>query len=219
MNFYEALNLHPKSTVKEIEQAYYLLARRVNSNPQDALAEDPEDRLKMLNFIRDILLNPERRSRYDVELQKIGQVAMRKKWLGLNWDWAWSHKSWMVILMAGVLLGAALGGSLWFHRRISTSVAPLPFDPAIISIPPSTFGQAPEVHPVNLSNSPSRQATTSKRPPQVIQKGSSLSEILTMMGNPDRIEEDPSQGIKILHYGNLRLILRQNSLVQGINQP
>ncbi|MFN8006997.1 MAG: J domain-containing protein [Terriglobia bacterium] len=219
MNFYEVLNLHPKASVKEIEEAYFLQARQVHPGAQPNLIEDSEERMNMLNLIRDILLNPERRSQYDAKLQKAEQSASRQSWQGLGWSPPGFHKSWVVLLLAGVILGTALGGSLWFHRQISSPIPPPAFKPAVVSIPPSTFGPAPEASSAVVTDLPIPRANSAKVPAQVIQRGSSLSEIVAMMGDPDQVEENGSQGIKILHYGKLRLILHQDKLVQGLTQP
>jgi hypothetical protein len=222
MNFYEALNLVPKATVEEIEQAYRLLARKVHPDFHPDQADASEDRMKVLNLIRDTLTDPERRARYDAELMKSSPLSKTTSRHGLRliprWGMAWSNKQWGLVIVAGVLLGLILGSSLWFHRRLSASSSPLPTDQPASSLPLQLPTSAPESSP--LPSSLMKPAGTySKLPPQVVQRGSRLNEILQMMGEPDRIEEDSSQNLRVLYYGKLRLILRNGQLVQGLTLP
>ena len=76
MNFYETLNVAPKATVEEIEQAYRQLARMAHPDFHQGQTEASEDRMNVLNLIRDTLTDPERRARYDAELVK-SRAALR----------------------------------------------------------------------------------------------------------------------------------------------
>ena len=219
MNFYETLNLPPKATVKDIEQAYRQLARKVHPDFHSDKADASEDHMKMLNLIRYTLTDPERRSRYDAELLKSGQTSLWKMRLSSRWSVAWSHKQWAMIMMAGILLGMTLGGSLWFHRRLSARPAPLPLNQPLTSVPSTLSAPVPGASPMVTTNLQHPPATPSKPSPHVVQRGSSLKEVLEMMGNPDRVEEDPSHDLRVLYYGKLRLIFQSGKLVQGLTQP
>jgi hypothetical protein len=222
MNFYEALNLLPKATVEEIEQAYRLLARKVHPDFHPDQADASEDHMKVLNLIRDTLTDPERRARYDAELMKSSPHSKTASRHGFRFlprpGMAWSNKQWGLVIVAGILLGLILGSSLWFHRRSSASSSPLPTDQPESSLPLQLPTSAPDSSPVPSSLMKPAGAYP-KLPPQVVQRGSRLNEILQMMGEPDRIEEDSSQNLRILYYGKLRLILRNGQLVQGLTQP
>lgn len=221
MNFYEALNLAPNATVKEIEQAYRQLARRVHPDFHPDQADASEGRMKVLNLIRDTLTDPERRARYDTELMKSSQNLRTDSLLGIRlnprWRLAWSSKQWAFVLVAGILLGLFLGTSLWFHRKLSTSSSLPPHAP-VSSLPLQLSTSTPENMPATAPLLKS-VATPFRQPPQIVQRGSTLNEILQMMGEPDRVEEDSSHSLRILYYGKLRLILRNGVLVQGLPPP
>lgn len=222
MNFYEALNLAPKATVEEIEQAYRRLARLVHPDFHPDQADASEDRMKVLNLIRDTLTDPGRRARYDAELMRSGpnskMFSLHASWFKLTWGLAWPSKQWAFVIVAGILFGLILGSSLWSHRRLSTFSSPLPMYKPASSPPIQLSSSAPESPPLTAPLMKS-VATPFKLPPQVLQRGSSLNEILQMMGEPDRVEEDSSHGLRILYYGKLRLILRNGQLVQGLTLP
>jgi len=220
MNFYEALNLKPEATVEEIEQAYRQLARKVHPDFHQDDANASEDHMKMLNLIRDTLIDPERRVRYDAELLRSSQASeagfRKAKRFVSGWALAWSNRQLAIVIVAGLLLGVALGGSLWFHRRLSVPSPPLPTNQPISS-PPSASIPEPSAPVTPTLKNPA--VIPSKPKPQVVQLGSNLNEILQVMGNPDRVEEDSSHNLRVLYYGKLRLILKNGKLVQGLTQP
>ena len=222
MNFYDTLNVAPKATIEEIEQAYRQLAHMAHPDFHQGQAAESEDRMQVLNLIRDTLTDPERRARYDAELAESGAIAETASHDAIRSNpkraLTWSSKQWALVIVAGILLGMILGGSFWLHGwRSAPSSSPLTDPPA--SSPPSPLT------PSALESSPATAplvkpaVTPPKRPPQVVQQGSSLNEILQMMGDPDRVEEDSSHSLRILYYGKLRLILRNGRLVQGQTVP
>ena len=222
MNFYETLNVAPKATVEEIEQAYRQLARMARPDFSQGQAGASEDRMNVLNLIRDTLTDPERRARYDAELANSSGASETASHEAIQsnprWGLAWSSKRWALVIVVGFLLGLILGGSLWLHRWQSASSSSPPIEQPAASLPSQLTISVPESLPAAAP--PVKPAVTApKRPPQVVQQGSSLNEILQMMGNPDRIEEDSSHSLRILHYGKLRLILQNGRLVQGQTVP
>jgi hypothetical protein len=54
-----------------------------------------------------------------------------------------------------------------------------------------------------------------RKGPEVVEFGSSTEQVLRIMGTPDQVEELAAQGIRILHYGKLRLVFKNNKLVPG----
>jgi hypothetical protein len=222
MNFYEALNLSPKATVEEIEQAYRQLARLVHPDFHPDQANASEDRMKVLNQVRDTLTDSERRAKYDAELIKSSAGwktgALQAIQLNLRWNLAWSDKPWAFVIVTGIVLGLILGCSLWLHRRPSASSSPLSINQPASSLPSQFSTSDPKISAVTAPLVKPAVAP-SKLPPQVVQHGSSLNEIFQMMGEPDRVEEDSSHGLKILYYGKLCLILRNGQLVQGRTLP
>ena len=215
MNFYEALNLKHEATVDEIEQAYRLLARKVHPDFHQDDANVSEDRMKMLNLIRDTLTDPERRARYDAELLKSSLASEA----GSRWDLIWSNKQLAFVIVAGLFLGMAVGGSLMFHRRLSVPSPPFPTNQPVSSLPSPPSASIPGPSTPDTTNLTNPAVIPSGPKPQVVHVGSNLNEILQMMGNPDRVEEDSSRNLRILYYGKLRLIVRNGKLVQGLTQP
>jgi len=49
----------------------------------------------------------------------------------------------------------------------------------------------------------------------VVEFGSSTEQVLDLMGKPDQVEELPASGIRVLHYGKLRLVFKNNKLIPG----
>ena len=224
MNFYEALNLRPEASVEEIEQAYRQLARKVHPDFHPGDNDSAETRMKMLNLIRDTLTDPERRAKYDSELRKSFQVTQKARsviaaWFASGWKQAWSNKPMAIIIAAGVLLGMTLGGGLWFHRRLTVSSTSRQTNLPGTTLPPVPVGSTP-APTTPMSETLAKPAVIPSKPqPRVVQIGSDLSEVLQTMGNPDRVEEDSSRSLKILHYGKLSLVLKNGKLVQGLTQP
>ena len=222
MNFYETLNVTPKATVEEIEQAYRQLARMARPDFYQAQSEASEDRMNLLNLIRDTLTDPERRARYDAELAHSSAASETASYEAIRsnprWGMAWSSKRWAFVIVGGFLLGLILGGSLLLHGWLSAPSSSPPIEQPAASLPSQLTISVPESLPAAAP--PVKPAVTPpKRPPHVVQQGSSLNEILQMMGNPDRIEEDSSHSLRILYYGKLRLILQNGRLVQGQTVP
>jgi len=56
---------------------------------------------------------------------------------------------------------------------------------------------------------------TKKKGPEVVEFGSSTEQVLDLMGKPDQVEEFAAQQIRVLHYGKLRLVFKNNKLVPG----
>ena len=222
MNFYETLNVAPKATVEEIEQAYRQLARMAHPDFHQGQGEVSEDRMKVLNLIRDTLTDPERRAKYDAELAKYSAASETASHEAIEskpkWGLPGSSKRWAFVIVAGFVLSLILGGGLWLHGWLSVPPSSPPIDQPAASPPPPLTISVPESSPTTAPPVKS-VVKPPKRPPKVVQRGSSLNEILQMMGDPDRIEEDSSHSLRILYYGKLRLILQNGRLVQGQTVP
>jgi len=215
MNFYEALNLTPSATTEEIEEAYRTLARKVHP---DLNRHDPtpsEARMKLLNQIRDTLTDPDRRAEYDRELAEGADTARVES--AINETLRESRNDvlfWRRVkltTLAGLALGLLLGLGTWFfglmqRRQLEPSAAPAagPVQNPIPAIAPSVPKVAPAAPPVKK-----------RKGPEVVEFGSSTEQVLRIMGTPDQVEELAAQGIRILHYGKLRLVFKNNKLVPG----
>ena len=213
MNFYEALNLQPSATAEEIEEAYRTLARKVHP---DLNRHDPmpaEARMKLLNRIRDTLTDPKLRVQYDRELaagtdaarveSAINDTLRESRNDALFW------KRVKLTTAAGLALGLLLGLGSWLFdltqsRRLEPAAAA-----TTVEVP------RPVAAPSVPKASPAKPRVTKKKGPEVVEFGSSTEQVLDLMGKPDQVEELPAGGIRILHYGKLRLVFKNNKLVPG----
>ena len=216
MNFYEALNLSPSATTEEIEEAYRMLARKVHP---DLNRHDPtpaEARMKLLNRIRDTLTDPELRVEYDRELAK-GTDAARVE-SAINETLRESRNDalfWRRVKLTtagGLAVGLLLSLGSWFldlmrSRQPEPAVAATKVEVPIPVAAPS-LPSLPKPVPV-------MPRMTKKKGPEVVEFGSSTEQVLDLMGKPDQVEELATQNIRILHYGKLRLVFKNNKLVPG----
>jgi curved DNA-binding protein CbpA len=213
MNFYEALNLQPSATAEEIEEAYRTLARKVHP---DLNRHDPtpaEARMKLLNRIRDTLTDPELRVQYDRELAA-GTDAARvesaiKDTLRESRNDALFWRRVKLTTAGGLALGLLLGLGSWLFD-LTQSRQPEPAAAATtVEVP------RPVAAPLVPKALPAMPRATKKKGPEVVEFGSSTEQVLDLMGKPDRVEELPASGIRVLHYGKLRLVFKNNKLVPG----
>src|SRR5262249_5291656 len=89
--------------------------------------------------------------------------------------------------------------------------------PAPASVPAFTSVQleTPTPAPRPPTKPPAAAPVKKKAGPEVVAFGSSTEEVVHLMGTPDEVEELTAQGIRILHYGKLRMVFRNNKLVPG----
>jgi hypothetical protein len=83
-------------------------------------------------------------------------------------------------------------------------VATAPIEVPLPAVAPSVSKAPPVAAPVKR-----------RKGPEVVAFGSSTEQVLDLMGRPDQVEELAPQGIRILHYGKLRLVFKNNKLVPG----
>jgi curved DNA-binding protein CbpA len=69
IDFYELLDVDPDADIEKIRAAYRATIAAIHPDRPSATAEDLE-KAKMLNVGKEILLNPEKRARYDEERLK-----------------------------------------------------------------------------------------------------------------------------------------------------
>ena len=219
MNFYEALHLTPSATTEEIEEAYRKAARKVHPdlNQHDRLSA--EARMKLLNRIRDTLTDAARRAAYDAALAEGRDTA--KVETAINWtikesrDKATSQKRLRTTVLAGLGGLIVLGFGIWYlsHSQLPQPESTVPLPQATA---PERPREAPAASPPTSDSVPPSPAIPKKgKGPRVVQFGSSTQEVLDFMGKPDHVEEIPSQNMRILHYGQLRLVFRNGKLIPG----
>lgn len=216
MNFYEALNLTSSATCEQIEEAYRTLARKVHP---DRNRHDPlpaEARMKLLNHIRDTLTDPDRRAKYDRELAEGADTARVESAINdtlresRNDVLFWRRVK--LTTLAGLTLGLVLGLGPWLFDL--SQKKPLPEPPPPPAAGPAEI-QVPVVAPPVQKAAPVVARVKKKKGPEVVEFGSSTEQVMEIMGRPDQVEEIAAQELRILHYGKLRLVFRNNKLVPG----
>ena len=201
MNFYEALSLTPSATTEEIEEAYRTLARKVHP---DLNRHDPtpaEARMKLLNRIRE---TAEGADTACVE-SAINETLLESRDDVLFW------RRVKLTTLAGLALGLLLSLGTWFFdliQRRQPEPSPAPAAGPVETPIPVVAPSVPKAAPVALS-------VKKKKGPEVVEFGSSTQQVLDLMGKPDQVEELAAQGIRILQYGKLRLVFKNNKLVPG----
>jgi curved DNA-binding protein CbpA len=214
MNFYESLNLTPSATTEEIEETYRALARKVHP---DLNRDDPkpaEARMKLLNRIRETLTDPDSRAKYDRALaadashtrveSAIDETLREDRNEALFW------KQVKLTIAAGLALGLTLGFGPWLFdlmQRKQPSPPPAAGPPVAVSHP-AVVPSVPKATPVDTP-------VKKRKEPEVVEFGSSTEQVLSVMGKPDSVEELAEQRIRVLHYGKLRLVFKNNRLVPG----
>jgi curved DNA-binding protein CbpA len=215
MNFYEALNLPPSATTEEIEEAYRTLARKVHP---DLNRDDPmpaEARMKLLNRVRDTLTDPKRRVEYDKELAGGSDAARVES--AINETLRQSRNDalfWRRVKLTtagGLAAGLLLGFGSWIFDFMQGKQ----FEPPPSPVKESVDVPVPTVTPSVPKAQPVAPVFKKKKGPEVVQFGSSTEQVLNLMGKPDQVEELPASGIRILHYGKLRLVFKNDKLVPG----
>jgi curved DNA-binding protein CbpA len=215
MNFYEALNLQSSATAEEIEEAYRTLARKVHP---DLNRDDPmpaEARMKLLNRIRDTLTDPKLRVEYDKELAKGSDAARVESAInetlreGRNDALFWRRVK--LTTAGGLAVGLLLGLGSWIFDFMQGKQ----FEPSPSPVAGSVDVPIPTVTPSVPKAQPVAPIVKKKKGPEVVQFGSSTEEVLNLMGKPDQVEELAAQGIRVLHYGKLRLVFKNDRLVPG----
>jgi hypothetical protein len=173
--------------------------------------------MKLLNRIRDTLTDPARRAAYDAALAESRDAAkietVINRTIKESRDKATLQNRLRATLLAGLGGVIVLGFGTWYlihsQQPPPESEAPLPQATAPLPETPPTSTTKSDSGPPLLATPKEGKA------PRVIQFGSSTQEVLDFMGKPDRVEEIPSQNVRILHYGQLRLVFRDGKLVPG----
>jgi curved DNA-binding protein CbpA len=228
MTYYEVLEIDSRATSEEIERAYRRLARQVHPDlhPGSGASErtNAEARMKLLNEIRDTLADPLLRAGYDERLrleaaqrggaapnaapepvpaeadEDDGRRGRPALWAGL----------FLATLGAGVLGIALFSGARRAtgdpgaeHADLDAGrdTAPLLVSP----VAPKHAEPEPEARP----------ARARQRGRFVIRIGSTADDVLQALGPPDRYEPGRRPGEAVLHYGRLRLEVRNGRVVGG----
>ncbi|MEW5975525.1 MAG: J domain-containing protein [Acidobacteriota bacterium] len=206
-NYYEALNVRPDATEEQIEEAFRRLARRVHPDLNQDSPKAAEDRMKLLNRIRETLTDPAKRAAYDRQLAAEAADREKERSSKTRRLGRWLAYSLLVAASLGII-------AVSFSILRQPPVPPPPkmnegSDP-VESPVSEPVPVRPATPPAGPKPSPSRRTQA-----QVIQPGSSVQEVLEVLGNPERIEELGDSGTRIFFYGRLRLVIRNGKVVQG----
>ena len=115
-NLYDILGLSSSATTPEIEHAFALCKATFES---DTTIEDRRNRLAFIQHARDVLIDPQKRARYDLQLQQQTEIIVE--------DGAMPTSS----RLRGIALLVLLGGLAWAWHHYqgqssqSTSVSPV----------------------------------------------------------------------------------------------
>jgi len=133
MTFYDELGISAQASAEEIRKAHRRFSKLVHPDQQtdDGLRQLAETQMRRINMITEILLNPERRRRYDQELQResgvqrfreplpppysqqgyetLRNIPRQTEGIGRDGSWIW------FVLFAVVLAGAGL----WYLSGVS----------------------------------------------------------------------------------------------------
>jgi curved DNA-binding protein CbpA len=226
MNFYEALNLRLDATVDEIEEAYRRLARKVHPDVSPKDLPRAEARMKLLNQIRDTLTDPQRRAAYDADLQEsaspsFGSQTLQSNITAVEKKRVSGWKLWAVIVVT-LTISFVVGIVIFVHRGQKTSVA---FDNQGLlknEQPHNQFNANTLIPRANQVNKPSTEIQSrihtlpdQRSKAKVVQVGSTVQDVLELLGKPDRVEEFPANKSRILYYGKLRFLVQDGRVAQG----
>jgi curved DNA-binding protein CbpA len=245
MGYYEILGLRRDASVEEIQQAYRALARKVHPDLHTGDGTRAEDRMKQLNEIRETLSDPLLRSAHDAQMRREDEERARRAAppepasgdvrgvpepsAGVPNDPFFTPpgrrtsghrrapRPAMALLLVAILcaMGAALLGRSRFLADWPAPKAPV-----------STAGEAEPnraTRPKGLASTdlPRTPTQTSRAPESrpgkkgVVKIGSTVAEVMRLLGQPDRTEPGTRPGNVFLVYGQLRLELRNGAVVGG----
>jgi curved DNA-binding protein CbpA len=234
MNYYELLQISPRASAEEVDQAYRRLARKLHPDLNPGDPHGATGRMRELNKIREILTDPEQRARYDEKLAGASDEYRadfftpvyngKEKYPGNSsrnrerYPMTVKENSRvlvMVLFAAAICLGILLG--YWFHQNQRPVVTPMP---AVESTPTNVkeHGSLPvkpdlEHGRKDISSVPLPPAQTKRA--EVIGPGSTRAEVLKVLGPPKSSKVDPYSNEETLDFGSLQLVLRDGRVRYG----
>jgi len=244
MTYYEVLEIDSRASTEDVERAFRRLARKVHPDLNAGDASKAEARMKQLNEIRETLTDPLLRSGYDERLRlealrtrtaparserPAGRPAPRAPEPAEENDDEEEDEAeqpppappgapgparppWALLALVAVGAGAmATVIALFPHAAAGPAPPPEARDVDAGGAPPGATSPRP---PGVASGAEARPARRS-RGRGIVRLGSSTDDVLRAFGPPDRLETGPGPGDAVLHYGALRLEMKNGRVAGG----
>jgi hypothetical protein len=244
MNYYEILGVPVDSSTEEIQQAYRATARKVHPDLNREGGRRAEDRMKQLNEIRDTLTDPLLRSAYDANLvregehrrsasQSSGVTAESGPYAGRSSFGATGPSGHRrahglmagLILFASAIVVVAALVSRTHYRPTTIRRDPRPpleqpvQDLAQVKAAEGTRRAQMPVPPPKSGSETTRVSLPATKPSPgqkgLVKIGSTVAEVIRLLGPPDRTEPGSRPGNVFMIYGQLKLELRNGEVVGG----
>ena len=240
MTYYEVLEIDSRASTEEVERAFRRLARKVHPDLNASDRAQAEARMKLLNEIRDTLTDPLLRAGYDerLRLEAFGglgaaprpspsarpdepvEAAPVDDVPAEPVESPRSTSAWVGVLLGamggGVLVVALVAGPKPSREPVAPSVLALDASAgvalAVDAAPLLTAPVAPRSAPLPAEGKPVRRA---RGRGVVIHIGSTADDVLRVLGAPDSFEPGPGPGESVLHFGALRLEMKNGRVAGG----
>ena len=243
MTYYEVLELDSRATTDEVERAFRRMARKVHPDLNAGDRAKAEARMKLLNEIRETLTDPLMRAGYDERLRLAAlrretaapprpapgppeaaapqarvEYAPREAAAPRR-----SHSLWVGLFLGSLGVGVLVVALLSSPRLMSQ--LPDPFEK--VAAGADAASDAPPllttpVTPHAAASGSQEAAVATARPGRrshgrgvVVHIGSTSDDVLRALGQPDRYEPGRHPGESVLHYGALRLEMKNGRVVGG----
>jgi curved DNA-binding protein CbpA len=157
MTYYEELGLDASASLEQIREAYLYLARLLHPDQQqdEDLRRLAEAQMKRVNHIYEVLSDPDRRRRYDSELERqnaepaVPRIVPAPKH-------ARTRNFGTVVWLASALLG--LAGIYWYVSREASVGTPFSAAPYITQAKEQAAHSAPAADPIVRPAAPEPRA-------------------------------------------------------------
>ena len=240
MTYYEVLEIDSRASTEEVERAFRRLARKVHPDVNAGDRARAEARMKLLNEIRDTLTDPLLRAGYDERLRLDAfrgrgaapqpapsappdepvQAAPVDDAPAEPDERRRSYAAWVGVLLGamggGVLVVALVSGPKPSSERAGRPVLALDAGEgvalAVDAAPLLSAPFAPRAVPPPGEAKPVRRA---RGRGVVIHIGSTADDVLRVLGAPDSFDPGPGPGDSVLHYGALRLEMKNGRVAGG----
>jgi curved DNA-binding protein CbpA len=211
MTHYQRLGIPPDAPTEEVERAFRRCARLVHPDLNSGDPVGAEAQMKELNEIRDILTTPSLRAAYDEHLRA---EVVQPRATAPSAPREEPPRRGGTRIFAAVAVGAASIAlvSVWPRSKepVHVPVPQLPVDETVAPVVPASAARRPR--PANAPPRPTR-ARVHRR--GTIGLGSTADEVFAAFGPPDRIDPGRQTGDATLHYGSLRLEMKNGRVTGG----